>query len=300
MKTENLETLIDQLAWIAGNKASSSIHLLKKQYLSILAKNQNLAEINSKERLFLSHGKDLTSVLLNPLESIESKLIKFHTLYQEQPLLIDNDPKLAIELDLQLAHNPEFLSSMAAYETFLKNEIPWLSVMTRDLVDLFVPAYLKHSPALNFSISSHNFKGALFIKLRQSDPLNFISLAHETAHQMLMIYLLSDPVIQSDHKTLIYSAARNQKRQAIRSMHSLFAVTYEIFAQVSLLKSNIISQPDLEIKIKESFKANVEKYLNNLNDLNQQCEFTPLGKVMMDEFQQLSKEFTGLLATDPV
>lgn len=298
MNTKNLDAQIEQLAWIAGGKASSSIHLLKKQYFSILAKKHNLAEINSKEMLFRTNGPEAVPVLLSPGLDLESKTIKFNELYEGHPLLIDNRPELEIALDIKLEHNQNFIATTSAYEKFLSNKLPWLATMTSSLIDLFVPAYLMHHPELNFSISGHNFKGALFIKLRQILELNFVSLAHETAHQMLMIYLLSDPVIISDHKDMIYSAARNEKRQAIRSLHSLFAVTYEILAQAKVLESKIFSHLDVEKRLQDSLEQNVKKFLNNLNDLERQCEFSPLGQAMMKEFNLLSKEFTLLLATE--
>lgn len=138
--------------------------------------------------------------------------------------------------------------------------------------------------------SNHLFRGAVFLSLPRVEDTAFFELAlnliHECGHQALMVYQCSDEILNEDLSSPIYSVIRKTERPAILSFHAAIATAYMV---------EWLMEAADHLKGRVSDDVISVRWTRLIHDLNASLglftgrKFTPLGKIMFAEMQDLAK-----------
>lgn len=147
------------------------------------------------------------------------------------------------------------------------------------------------------AFSSHFLKGAIFRTIPRSDfapwRIEFaIALAHEVGHQALMVYQAADRLIASDLGASVYSGVRKTQRPAIMSLHAAAALAYMIeYIEIELRRADKTSRlSTAELDYAEAQSKQCRTDLGDTLKALEQVEFTPLGKLIYDEYRNLHRQ----------
>lgn len=147
------------------------------------------------------------------------------------------------------------------------------------------------------AFSSHFLKGAIFRTVpRKEKPewrIEFaIAIAHELGHQALMVYQAADRLITSDLAASVYSGVRKTQRPAIMSLHAAAALAYMIeYMEAELQRSDKVTRLNpAELEYAESQLKQCRIDLGDTLTALEKVEFTPLGKLIYDEYLELYRQ----------
>jgi len=155
----------------------------------------------------------------------------------------------------------------------------YLKCVYPSLVDLIIP--LEQPRARGWSCQYA--RGAVFLGFPSAySQLNLaLDLAHEMGHQALVLLQSADDLIASDWNTPVYSEVRRVNRPAFQSLHAAAAIAF----MVTLSKD--IGHPEYT---HPEFPYSLATALGKaVIALRQSCQFTSLGKSLIDDFELLAE-----------
>lgn len=156
------------------------------------------------------------------------------------------------------------------------------SQLFNELVTTIIPIYIKNNAKATTGVgfSSQEHKGAIFLSEPQI-PSNqhiqlAISLAHELGHQSLILYQITDTIIEKNElDEPIYSHARKCNRPAIQAFHACVAISFMSYFLEGL---NIEQFSVPEQKFINNKKHELNKNLKESVNLFLNTNFTEIGK----------------------
>ncbi|MEO3713992.1 aKG-HExxH-type peptide beta-hydroxylase [Roseateles flavus] len=180
--------------------------------------------------------------------------------------------------------NPAAIHAVDAGVDVLLGSDPSLARLYTELVEFVLPLGDKHR-----GYSNANMRGILF----RGIPDNWnaydvaIDLAHELGHHTLFVWQSVDPILASSPSAPVLSSVRKVERPAIQSFHGAVALAFMLFTTQTWTK-NAISQEAARRHGSFYIGGTLESALSEaLDTLRAQCEFTAIGKKMVDEMQAL-------------
>ncbi len=206
------------------------------------------------------------------------------------------DEGLNIKIDPEFAkRQPNFEKRFYEARALLFQLLPWIQPIYQKLVKEVLPVISESEVEFDrVGASTHAAKGALLFMFAEENRVYAkeqiaIDLAHEIGHQVLQVYLSCDRLISSDQTAMVYSGARDDDREAIRSFHGCIAHVYESITAVALRENDTNgidgARPFLDYTICDLDR----RFRKSLKGLREHCQFTELGEKLMQEFEQYSQ-----------
>ncbi len=129
--------------------------------------------------------------------------------------------------------------------------------------------------------SSHYFRGTIFLGFPDSYSELDLSLdfVHEIGHQALAIFQSVDPIFVSSPTALVYSEVRKTFRPAIQSLHALAAISFMTRLLKHVDRPNY-THPEFSYPIMEAHER-------ALAYLDRECEFTEIGRHLLNDFRDM-------------
>ncbi len=161
----------------------------------------------------------------------------------------------------------------------------YFSAVFPKLIDVVLP--LDETLEFERGFSNHHAKGAIFLAPRHGEFAAYklaISMAHELGHQSLMNYQTADSMIVNGQKKIpVYSGVRKTMRPAMQTYHAIAALAFMIYACDELSKSNIDRSTSAFVHARRA--KYTESMQASLFDLRAKCNFTDVGRYMLQEFE---------------
>ncbi|WP_132315232.1 hypothetical protein [Pseudobacteriovorax antillogorgiicola] len=144
----------------------------------------------------------------------------------------------------------------------------WMKILFENLIVNIVPICSHQGVECGNSFTDHNFIGTIFTSVEYDNPypdlLLNISLAHELAHNLLMIYNTGHALFTDPSQTA-YSGIREVQRPVVAAMHSAVALMYMSIAAFSLARGEVGARraflETLQNEYRNKLKINIEGLL---------------------------------------
>lgn len=244
-------------------------------WMNLLPERQDVVPVNHPALL-----AEYTSgrLLVNP---VDLGHIDDYMRSHYQPFFEEFHFSCPVEFKILLDVQKGFPGRQSLYDEavgLLRSGHPLLATLFSSLIDVTVPLDAPEGK-ITMAVSSDLARGAVFISLPSNvSPWTLgMDLAHELAHQALMIINSADPLIESNAKALVYSGVRQTFRPAPQALHAAAALGYMI-----LYCTSVPDRRSAEV-LAESRQALSE----TLADIEQKCTFTVVGSAVYDDLKAL-------------
>ena len=163
-----------------------------------------------------------------------------------------------------------------------------------DLVTRIVPIYHEKfgGPFRRGFTHSHHL-GAIFMTFQEREDYKCdlagttlaVDLCHELGHHILMVYQASDPILESDPSTPVYSAVRRTKRAAIMAFHACFATSFMMRSCDRLVELGVLTEYS-EAYLRNSLLQFIESQQQAFDSLDRSVKYTKVGQCLREQMGQ--------------
>ncbi|MCI5072241.1 hypothetical protein MRY82_04775 [bacterium] len=291
----------DEFEWLLGQKLSEKVpELSQKMHSSILEKtNQDLNKNFKSFSPWMCYHRDIdrlqkhfkrpyTGKVLDEHKTIESlrKVLESHEGYTD--LTSEESFRITFSTTQEMEKQNFTPRINKAIESLFALH-PWLKVIFDHLIKEIMS--IKSVGNINFErigLSTHQAKGLiLFSLIDKTDPIAHerlvIDIAHECAHQIVQVFISGDKILDNQSK-FVYSGARWEEREAIRSFHGIMAHVYESATALRFLEKDFFSMSNcLREYLLEELKTLILRINVSTDQIKKNCTFTALGSAIFNE-----------------
>lgn len=215
----------------------------------------------------------------------ENLLIRSHLALLNSEIVLSRASELLPNIEVDLSLTLKNTRKFDICKELLEQLHPRLNRIFESVVEMVIPTRFKSKINEGIGLSTFEIPGAIFINLDAiPDIFNLLlSMVHESAHQVLMIYQHGDPIIKGDILTPVFSGIRQMNRPAILAFHAIFAMTYmsELISK-SLEFNNPLFKKEDQMNI---FVDVLNKIYQTLISLKKNCEFTDIGGRILNSIE---------------
>lgn len=193
---------------------------------------------------------------------------------------------------LALEQFPEYIDLQKNAILILQDIVPWIGKIMSSIITAILPITTDRISNIYLgSMSSHLTTGAIYLSYRGSKSNNplidgVISLAHETAHNVLVVYQNADPILISGHQDPVYSSVRQTNRPAIMAIHAAVAMAYMIVTIRSLIQSyKNISEAEI-FYLEKRLQENTYHFEKSIIEI-EKLDLTLVGKKIVSELKEV-------------
>jgi HEXXH motif-containing protein len=137
-------------------------------------------------------------------------------------------------------------------------------------------------------VSTHYARGAVFIGFFGSLSVEdlVLGLAHELAHQIVMVFESADPLIASSLEEPVYSGVRGTLRPAIQALHAGAALFFMSWVSANIVE---INPPNLTVVKRFAGElGSMQKKLElTVRALRDKCKLTEFGERLICDFESV-------------
>ena len=275
--------------WIFNDSQSAPLFQLSQSI-----KEKTLFSVNDKMgEKFFHYSPFMCNLdninILSPLFDIKSLIVNEKSSLEVISKLYSMDGEKSGEVKPSHINDQDY----KVYERAIKlvGTVPSLKVIFSFLIQHIIPIHEKVRQKTGSGSSNILVRGAIFLSVPKSKELGFIQLAinmaHELGHQCLMVYQVSDRIIEGNLDDLVYSYVRKTKRPIIQSFHASFALLFMV-EFLSKVDRKLLSSKEVEFleiqreKMRGDFLASLKEFKNE--------QFTEFGSVLFGELREYAKQ----------
>jgi hypothetical protein len=243
---------------------------------------------NHTSSLNIDHG--YLHVLANTVQKNSACPLKYFRVESE-------DMQIWADVPAEVIHHFEDAKKL------LFSSLPDIMAVFKGIVSTIIPLKIaNHLEAPISGFGSHLCPGAIFLTTPVTSRPYWraelaIDLAHELAHQIIILYQRADSIVAGDLESPVFSGILNKDRPSIMAVHGAAALCFMCIASLAIRENPEASEADKSFAARELVSA-TGKLATTVSALRNDCQLTEVGSMIVNEIALVSDYCSSLCTSN--